>query len=93
MEPNEIVGQRLMVGIRGLRLDETTREHLKKIRPGSVILFSRNIKNLSQVNSLIEEIKALVDPEPLIAIDQEGGLVVRFFDELTIMPGNMALGA
>jgi len=56
-------------------------------------LFSRNIKNRDQVKNLIREIKKEVNPPPLVAIDHEGGLVVRFFDEVTIMPGNMALGA
>ena len=41
----QLAGQRLMVGIRGPRLDRETRDHLQRIRPGSVILFSRNIEN------------------------------------------------
>lgn len=82
-----------MIGINGHRLDDQTRKHLDTIRPGSVILFSRNIQHRDQTQTLIEEIKASVDPSPLIAIDQEGGLVVRFFGGITVMPGNMALGA
>ncbi|HJX32329.1 MAG TPA: beta-N-acetylhexosaminidase [Thermodesulfobacteriota bacterium] len=87
------IGQRLMIGIRGTSLDEETRAHLKEIAPGGVILFSRNIENRAQVKNFIREIKKEVTPPPLLAIDQEGGLVVRFFREVTIMPGNMALGA
>ncbi|HNU72940.1 MAG TPA: beta-N-acetylhexosaminidase [Thermodesulfobacteriota bacterium] len=86
-------GRRLMIGIRGKTLDSETHCHLENIRPGSVILFSRNIESVQQVKSLIREIKETVTPPPLIAIDQEGGLVVRFFKEVAIMPGNMALGA
>jgi beta-N-acetylhexosaminidase len=82
-----------MIGIRGTSLDEETRALLKEITPGGVILFSRNIKNRNQVKNLIREIKKEVNPPPLVAIDHEGGLVVRFFDDVTIMPGNMALGA
>jgi beta-N-acetylhexosaminidase len=87
------IGQRLMIGIRGTSLDEETRALLREISPGGVILFSRNIKNRDQVKKLIREIKKEVTPPPLLAIDHEGGLVVRFFREVTIMPGNMALGA
>jgi beta-N-acetylhexosaminidase len=87
------IGQRLMIGLRGTSLDKQTRTLLKEISPGGVILFSRNIQNQDQVKHLIREIKKEVTPPPLLAIDQEGGLVVRFFRELTIMPGNMALGA
>jgi len=87
------VGQILMIGIKGSVLDSDTRNHLKKISPGGVILFSRNIINRDQVCLLIKDIKETVQPHPLIAIDQEGGLVVRFFKDVAVMPGNMALGA
>jgi beta-N-acetylhexosaminidase len=93
MEREKIVGQCLMVGISGTHLDGNTRQHLQRISPGAVILFSRNIIDRRQTKALIEDIKASVDPIPLIAIDQEGGLVVRFFEDITVMPGNMALGA
>ena len=82
-----------MIGLRGTSLDEETRTLLREISPGGVILFSRNIENRDQVKNLIREIKKEVTPPPLLAIDHEGGLVVRFFREVTIMPGNMALGA
>jgi len=82
-----------MIGIQGTSLDEETRALLREISPGGIILFSRNIKNRDQVKNLIREIKKEVTPPPLLAIDHEGGLVVRFFREVTIMPGNMALGA
>ena len=82
-----------MIGLRGTSLDKETRTLLREISPGGVILFSRNIENRDQVKKLIREIKREVTPPPLLAIDHEGGLVVRFFREVTIMPGNMALGA
>jgi len=82
-----------MIGIRGSALDQETRTHLHSLSPGGIILFSRNIKSGEQVRDLIRQIKGAVQPSPLIAIDQEGGLVIRFFRDITIMPGNMALGA
>lgn len=93
MDSCQAIGRRLMVGIHGDSLDQETRRHLKLLSPGAVILFSRNIRNSTQVTTLIREIKETVDPSPLFAIDQEGGLVVRFFRDVTVMPGNMALGA
>jgi len=93
MKMEQNIGQRLMIGIRGPSLDPETRAHLRRISPGGVILFSRNIRSREQVRELIEQIKETVQPSPLIAIDQEGGLVVRFFRDITVMPGNMALGA
>lgn len=93
MEGCRPIGRRLMVGISGDALDEETRRHLKFLCPGAVILFSRNIRNPAQVAGLIGAIKDSVNPAPLIAVDQEGGLVVRFLRDVTVMPGNMALGA
>jgi beta-N-acetylhexosaminidase len=93
MKSSQAIGRRLMVGIHGDSLDEETRTQLRLLSPGAVILFSRNIRNREQAGRLIGEIKKISDPAPLIAIDQEGGLVVRFFREVTVMPGNMALGA
>jgi len=93
MELEQKIGQRLMIGIHGSSLDRETRAHLHSISPGGIILFSRNIKSGEQVRELIRQVKEAVQPSPLIAVDQEGGLVIRFFRDITIMPGNMALGA
>ena len=93
MNLSEKVGQRLVVGIRGSTLDTKTKELLEEIQPGSIILFRRNIKTSAQVKKLIYNLKGLFSSPPLIAIDQEGGLVIRFTNDITVFPGNMALGA
>ena len=93
MDTKEKVGQRLMIGIQGKNIDNETKEHLQEIKPGSIILFNRNISTAKQVSRLITHIHELLPWHPLIAIDQEGGRVIRFTKELTVFPGNMALGA
>lgn len=87
------VGQQLMIGISGTALDPETERQLEEIKPGFIILFSRNISSAEQVRDLIDELKRRLSPPPLIAIDQEGGRVVRFVRDITVFPGNMALGA
>ena len=82
-----------MVGITGEELDRETEKHLKEIRPGAVILFKRNISSSAQVTQLISHINHTLPVPPLIAIDQEGGRVIRFTRDITVFPGNMALGA
>ena len=93
MDIKEKVGQRLMVGITGEQLDRETEKHLKELQPGAVILFKRNISSAAQVAQLISHIKHTLPVPPLIAIDQEGGRVIRFTRDITVFPGNMALGA
>lgn len=93
MDIKEKVGQRLMIGINGKTIDSETEKQLLEIKPGSIILFSRNISSTEQVSTLITHIHELLPSPPIIAIDQEGGRVIRFTKEITVFPGNMALGA
>jgi beta-N-acetylhexosaminidase len=93
MDLKETVGQQLMIGISGTGVDAETERHLREIKPGFIILFSRNIASAGQVRELIGRLKQLVSPPPLVAIDQEGGRVIRFARDVTVFPGNMALGA
>lgn len=86
-------GRRLWVGIPGPRLDPSTRAHLEALRPGGIVLFGRNIEDLAQVAALCTELRALLGADLHVAIDQEGGRVVRFLEGVTVFPGNSALGA
>ena len=68
----------IIIGIRGLKLSPDEIYLLKKEKPWGVILFSRNIKNLFQLEKLIIDIKNCVkDKNYPILIDQEGGRVSR----------------
>ncbi len=86
-------GARLMVGFHGTEGTEELRDLLLETGALSVILFTRNLVDASQAKDLIAEIRALVPWPLLIAIDQEGGCVVRLTKGVTVFPGNMALGA
>lgn len=86
-------GRHLWVGCVGTELDATTREHLDELRPGGVVLFGRNIESAAQVRRLIAELRSLLGEHLWLAVDQEGGRVVRFAREVTVFPGNGALGA
>ncbi len=52
---------------------------------GGLILFARNFKSAQQVYELTQSIKA-INPNIIIAVDQEGGRVQRFKNELTLLP-------
>ncbi|MFN0057950.1 MAG: beta-N-acetylhexosaminidase [Planctomycetota bacterium] len=86
-------GSRLWIGIPGPMVDAPTRALLTELRPGGIVLFGRNIENRAQVAALIGELRAVCGAALHVAVDQEGGRVVRFTSELTLFPGNAALGA
>jgi beta-N-acetylhexosaminidase len=93
METPTLSGRRLWIGIPGPALEDETKRLLDEIRPGGVILFRRNVESAGQVTGLTAELRARLGAGLHVAVDQEGGLVVRFDRELTVFPGNMALGA
>ena len=84
---DEDIGEMLLVGFRGIAIDST--EHIWRdmthFHIGSVILFDydaqtgkrgRNIRSVHQVQSLCRQLRR-VNPDLLIGIDQEGGMVSR----------------
>ena len=78
-----------ITGIKSLKLTTSEVKFLKKQKPWGVILFSRNIKSISQTKLLTNTIRKIFkDPYYPILIDQEGGRVNRLkniitFDNLT----------
>jgi beta-N-acetylhexosaminidase len=74
------------------RLDAKARRVIRDIQPGGFILFGRNIGlpkipdaqgrvgtpgSPQKLRALIDELRSLVDHEPVVCIDQEGGRVSR----------------
>ena len=68
----------VIFGVKGYKLTNKEKKLFKKTKPWGIILFSRNIKNLSQLKILINDIKKILrDKKYPILIDQEGGKVSR----------------
>jgi beta-N-acetylhexosaminidase len=82
----EKIGQLFVIGLPGPAMDEATRELLETVKPGGVCLFARNIREAAQTRELNDSIRDSLNVEPLIALDQEGGLVDRLRRVLTPMP-------
>lgn len=88
------IGQLVMVGFDGFVPNPQIAGLIREQRIGGVILFRRNIESPAQVAALcraLQEINAEVSAIPLlIAIDQEGGMVMRIEAGVTPLPSAMA---
>ncbi len=66
----------VFVGIPGPELDRASAALLAAHRPGGVILFKRNIKEIEQLQELVLQVRRVL-PEAVLSIDAEGGKVDR----------------
>jgi beta-N-acetylhexosaminidase len=79
------VGQFFFIGLPGTQLDSEARALIEEVQPGGIILFGRNVASAQQVRDLLDGLRELL-PNPLIGVDQEGGLVDRLRKIFTPMP-------
>ena len=97
MDINYAIGQRIMAGFPGTEIDDDFAALVREYKVGNVILFRRNIESREQLSRLCKALTELIEHEtgaiPLIAIDQEGGVVTRLSDDMINTPGAMALAA
>ena len=79
------IGQLFFIGIPGPALDDETRSLLDDVSPGGICLFARNIREAKQTRELLDSLSEYLG-NPLLSIDQEGGLVDRLRRVMTPMP-------
>jgi beta-N-acetylhexosaminidase len=84
-------GHLLMVDIPGKTLDADTAAFLRRHEIRAVCLFRHNTGTEDEVRALTAGLRELMGPHALIALDQEGGSVVRV-QSLPHAPPGMALG-
>ena len=80
------IGQFLFIGLPGTQLDDDTRDLIKEVQPGGVIIFGRNVVGPEQLRTLLDSVRDLVATPPLFGVDQEGGLVDRLRKIFNPMP-------
>lgn len=95
MSQTEKLGQMVMIGIQGTKVDDDSLYMLHQFHMGGVILFDRNMDSLEQVKQLTSDLQAQSNEKvPLfIGIDEEGGDVVRMAEKLTPPPSQKDIGA
>lgn len=82
----------VMIDVAGLELSDDDRERLRHPLVGGVILFARNYASAEQLRQLTDAIRALKNPELMIAVDHEGGRVQRFREGFTAIPPMRTFG-
>jgi len=70
-------GQHLCIGIPGGELTPATRQLLKTVQPGGIVLFARNVDSADQLRALTRSLRDDLPVLPLIAIDHENNRVNR----------------
>lgn len=95
MSKTEKIGQMVMIGIQGTKVDDDSLYMLNQYHMGGVILFDRNMESPEQVKQLTSDLQAQSNEKvPLfIGIDEEGGDVVRMAEKLTPPPSQKEIGA
>lgn len=95
MSQIEKLGQMVMIGIQGTKVDDDSLYMLHQFHMGGVILFDRNMDSPEQVKQLTSDLQAQSNEKvPLfIGIDEEGGDVVRMAEKLTPPPSQKEIGA
>lgn len=75
------VGQLFILGFVGTEYDKSLKKQIQELSPGAIIVFGRNIKTLHQIKELNSQAQRetlqRVGVPLLIAVDQEGGDVIR----------------
>ncbi|MFP4974028.1 beta-N-acetylhexosaminidase [Paenibacillus sp. CN-4] len=87
------VGRMFMCGFDGMQPSDSILKLISDYEIGGVIYFRRNIGSVEQIHACSSALQAASKEPLLIAVDQEGGMVARIEAGVTLMPGNMALGA
>jgi beta-N-acetylhexosaminidase len=88
----DLVGERLMIGLAGPGLTEDDVRLFKDTRAAGLILYRRNFESPQQLLALLGDLEAALGRRLLVATDQEGGRVIMLGQGTTIFPDNLAVG-
>jgi len=91
------IGQIMIFGFDGQTVPSHMEMLFRDYHLGGIIYFRRNVGKSEQIKQLcdsLQQLSANHNNIPLsIAVDQEGGMVARIDQDVTLMPGQMTIGA
>lgn len=97
MDLRDKLGQMLLGGFDGTKMTTEAMKLISAYRAGGIIYFSRNVSSPEQLAALTRELQEAASangvPPLWVSIDQEGGMVARITEGVTLMPGQMAIAA
>lgn len=91
MTLEEKIGQMLCLSFIGTEYNEQLKKLVEKYNVGTIIHFGRNVENLKQVYELNYQIHKHSKYPIFIGLDHEGGMVRRIMNDITYLPGAMAM--
>ncbi|WHY56313.1 beta-N-acetylhexosaminidase [Peribacillus simplex] len=97
MTLEEKIGQLMMVGFKGTEKGKEITELIEQKHIGGVIYFDRNMKSPKQVARLSNSLQQTADQSThslplMVAIDQEGGDIIRMKERVSPIPSQQDLG-
>ncbi|MBT2646268.1 glycosyl hydrolase family 3 [Bacillus sp. ISL-34] len=97
MTLEEKIGQLMMVGFKGTEKGSEITELIEQKHIGGVIYFDRNMKSPKQVARLSNSLQQTADQSThslplMVAIDQEGGEIIRMKERVSPLPAQQDLG-
>lgn len=89
----EWIGEIVVAGFTGSTINHHARRLIRHHKVRNIILFSRNVASMEQVQQLTLALRDEADYPLIICTDQENGIVRRVAPDLPGLPGNMAVSA
>ncbi|MEO8275979.1 MAG: beta-N-acetylhexosaminidase [Thermoanaerobaculia bacterium] len=83
-------GAVLFLGVEGTAISTGEARILRRVEPGGIVLFGRNLESESQLRALMVELRALL-PAGIFCVDSEGGRVDRLRNLVGSAPAAAAL--
>jgi beta-N-acetylhexosaminidase len=87
----DLVGERLMIGLAGPTLTDTDVAVFRDTRAAGLILYRRNFETPAGLAALLDGLEAALGRRLLVATDHEGGRIVMLGRGVTIFPDNLAV--